>query len=179
MPAPITRWMGNTPAQLRDDFRDDDSDMMNLRRVAVAVSLLGIGMMAATTLLQAGLVRRLPDPPIEGFDTVRVNTADEAYSYGGPDSPVNILMHAVNIVLATTGGPDRARDQPWLPLLAAAVEAPQSAVAAKYLFHQMPKVDRAWCPWCIVDALAHFATLALVLPEAVRAGRNLLGGRRG
>lgn len=107
-----------------------------------------------------------------------MNTSDEAYSYGGPDSPINILMHAVNLVLATTGGPDRAREQPWLPILAAAVEAPQWAVAAKYLFHQMPKVDKAWCPYCIVDALTHFATLALVLPEAARAARNLLDGQR-
>jgi len=84
----------------------------------------------------------------------------------------------LNLVLPTTGGPDRVCEQPWIPLLAVAVEAPQSAVAAKYLFYQMPKVDKAWCPYCIVDALTPFATLALVLPEAVRAGRNLLGGRR-
>ena len=38
----------------------------------------------------------------------------------------------------------------------------------------MPYVDKAWCPYCIVDALAHFATLGLVLPEAVEAARNLL-----
>lgn len=58
------------------------------------------------------------------------------------------------------------------------MEAPQSAVAAKCLFHQMPKVDRAWCPWCIIDALTHFATLGLVLPEALKAARHLLGGKR-
>ncbi|HEV7265207.1 MAG TPA: vitamin K epoxide reductase family protein [Falsiroseomonas sp.] len=178
MPAPITRMMGTTPSRLKEQILYDDSDAMRLRRAAAAVSLLGIAMMTATTLLQTGIVRRLPDPPIRGFDTRKVNTSDEAYSYGGPDSPINILMHAVNLVLATTGGPDRAREQPWLPLLAAAVEAPQSAVAAKYLFRQMPKVDNAWCPYCIVDALTHFATLALVVPEAARAARNLLGGRR-
>ncbi|WP_372620721.1 vitamin K epoxide reductase family protein [Falsiroseomonas sp.] len=179
MPAPITRLMGSTPARLRRDFRHDDSALMQLRRGTAAVSLLGIGMMAATTLLQIGAVRRLPDPPIRGFDTTRVNTSDEAYSYGGPDSPINILAHATNLVLATTGGADRMRRHPWLPLLAVAVEAPQAAVAAKYLFHQMPKVDRAWCPYCIVDALAHFATLALVLPEAFGSLRHLLArGRR-
>ncbi|MGE0226806.1 MAG: vitamin K epoxide reductase family protein [Acetobacteraceae bacterium] len=173
MPAPLTQWMGTTPDTLRRQFRTDESQSMRLRRGAAAVSLLGIGMMAATALLQAGVVRRLPDPPMRGFDTVKVNTSDEAYSYGGPDSPINILMHAANLVLATTGGADRAKTHPWLPLLAVAVEAPQSVVAAKYLFHQMPKVDRAWCPYCIVDALAHFATLGLVLPEAARAVRHL------
>jgi hypothetical protein len=38
----------------------------------------------------------------------------------------------------------------------------------------MPYVDKAWCPYCIVDALTHFATLGLVLPEAVDAARNML-----
>lgn len=178
MPAPITRMMGTTPGRLKEQILYDESDLMRLRRGTAAVSLLGIAMMTATTLLQTGIVRGLPDPPVGNFDTKKVNTSDEAYSYGGPDSPINILMHAVNLVLATTGGPDRARERPWLPLLAAAVEAPQSAVAAKYLFYQMPKVDKAWCPYCIMDALTHFATLALVLPEATRAARNLLKERR-
>lgn len=174
MAAPITRLMGTTPARLKHEILEDGSPALRLRRAAAGMSLLGIGMMAATTMLQMGMVRRLPDPPLRGFDTRKVNTSDEAYSYGGPDSPMNILAHAVNLVIAGMGGADRARAQPWLPLLAVAVEAPQSAVAAKYLFHQMPKVDRAWCPYCIVDALTHFATLALVLPEALRAARHLL-----
>ncbi len=80
--------------------------------------------------------------------------------------------------LATTGDPNPVREQPCIPPLAVVVEAAPSALAAKYLFYQMQKVDQVWCPCCIVDALAQFATLALVLPQAVRAGPNLLGGRR-
>lgn len=178
MPAPITRLIGTTPGRLKQQILHDESDLMRLRRTTAIVSLFGIGMMTATTLLQMGILRGLPDPPVGGFNTRKVNTSDEAYSYGGPDSPINILMHAVNLVLATTGGPDRARRQPWLPMLAVAVEAPQSAVAAKYLFYQMPKVDKAWCPYCIMDALSHFATLALVLPEAIKAARHLFSRRR-
>ncbi len=33
----------------------------------------------------------------------------------------------------------------------------------------MPRVDKAWCPYCILDALTHFATLVLALPEAKAA----------
>lgn len=179
MAVPITHWMGTTPRQLRMEIRNDRSRNMQLRRGVTAVSLLGIATMAATTLLQMGVFRRLPDPPIGNFDTRKVNTSDEAYSYGGPDSPVNILAHAVNLLIASTGSPERARKFPWLPIMAAAVEAPQTAVAAKYLFHQMPKVDKAWCPYCIVDALTHFATFGLLLPEAREALGNLRDrGRR-
>lgn len=176
MPTPITKWMGITPEQLREEIQTDTSRYMRLRRAAIGATLLGIGMMSLTTLLQMGVVRRLPDPPVGNFNTKKVNSSDEAYSYGGPDSPINILAHAVNLVLASTGGPDRARRHAWLPLLAAVVELPQRVVAAKYLFYQMPYVDEAWCPYCITDALTHFATLALVMPEAVAATRNLLGG---
>lgn len=86
-----------------------------------------------------------------------------------------ILAHAVNLVLATTGGADRARRMPWLPLLAAALAGSQSAMAAKYLFYQMPVVDDAYCPYCIVDAFMHFATLGLVFPEAVDAAEEIFG----
>lgn len=171
----INEFIGHSPKQLRLDTRGDRSPNMRRRRGAVAVSLIGIGAMAFTSMLQMGMVRRLPDPPIRKFDTKRVNLTDEAFSYGGPDSPIVILLHAINMVLATTGGADRARHHPWLPLLAATLSGAQSAMAAKYLFYQMPYVDEAYCPYCIVDALAHFATLGLVLPEAVEAAEELFG----
>lgn len=131
MAVPITQWMGTTPRQLREEIRNDRGRNMQLRRGVAAVSLLGIATMAATTLLQLGAVKRLPDPPIGNFDSRKVNTSDEAFSYGAPGSPVNILAHAVNLLLASTGSPDRARKFPWLPILAAAVEAPQTVVTAK------------------------------------------------
>lgn len=177
MPA-ITQMMGSEPRRLRQQIQQDRSGNMRRRRAAIAVSLVGIATMAATTLLQMGAVKHLPDPPVGNFNTRKVNLSDEAFSYGGPDSPINILAHAFNIVAASTGAPDRARQHPWLPLLAAALEAPQSLIAAKYLFYQMPYVDKAWCPYCIIDALAHFATLGLVLPEAVEAADHLLSNRR-
>ncbi len=175
----VNDFLGHSPEDLRRDTRNDRSGHMRRRRGTVVVSLLGIGAMAFTTMLQMGMVRRLPDPPIRRFDTKRVNLSDEAFSYGGPDSPIVILMHAINMVLASTGGADRARHHPWLPLLAASLAGAQSAMAAKYLFYQMPYVDEAYCPYCIADAFAHFATLGLVLPEAVEAAEELFGNRTG
>ena len=175
----ITRWMGEEPGSLRQYLQDASGEEIALRRAVLAVSLVGIAAMACTTLLQTGVVKRLTELPVEGFDTKKVNSSDEAYSYGGPDSPIAIVGHGLNMVLASTGGRDRARRQPWLPLLAALVASVQGGVAAKYLFYQMPKVDKAWCPYCIVDALTHFATFALALPEAARAARHVLAGARG
>ncbi|HEY1228012.1 MAG TPA: hypothetical protein VGF26_11905, partial [Ramlibacter sp.] len=67
---------------------------------------------------------------------------------------------------------------PGLPLRATLVAGAQANTAARYLFYTMPKVDKAWCPYCIVDALTHLATVALTLPEARRAVRRLRGPGR-
>jgi uncharacterized membrane protein len=129
--------------------------------------------MGVVSLLQTGVVRRLPDPPTRRphFDTEKVNFSDEAFSYGMPDGPLTVAMHSANLAIAAAGPPDRYKDRPWLSVMAAILSGAQAAVAAKYLFYQMPKVDRAWCPYCIVDALTHFATFALTLPELAKAAR--------
>lgn len=164
------------PRELQRRMQNDESRNMRLRRGAVMVSLAGIASMAIVSLYQTGRVRHLPDPPTRWphFHSDKVNASEEAFGYGMPDGPITLVAHAVNLALASAGPPDRAKSRPWLPLLAAALSAPQAAVAAKYLFYQMPQVDEAWCPYCVLDALTHFATLGLVAPEAVEAARNLL-----
>lgn len=159
------------PQQLRREIQDADTPEMRARRGIIGVSLLGIASMAIVSLYQMGIVRHLPDPPVRRphFHSDKVNASKEAFGYGMPDAPLTIAAHATNMVLAAAGPASRYRNRPWLPLLATALAAAQASVAAKYLFYQMPKVDRAWCPYCIVDALTHFATAALTLPEARRA----------
>ncbi len=157
---------------VRADIRHDDSREMRLRRAVVATSLVGMASMAVVTLFQTGVLRRLPDLPQRPFDSNKVNTSDTAFGYGMPDGPITLGAHAYNLALAAAGPADRAETRPWLPLIASAAAGAQAAVAAKYLFHQMPKVDRAWCPYCIVDALAHMASFALTVPEAARALRR-------
>lgn len=164
-----------SPEALREYEQHGMDEEMRYRRALVGVSLTGIAAMGIVTLLQSGLIKHLPDPPAGNFQSDKVNSSHEAYRRGTPDAPLAITAHAVNLVLATVGGPDRARRTPWLPLLAAAIAAPQAATAAQYLFHQMPKVDKAWCPYCIVDAMTMFATLGLTLRESAASVRSLLG----
>lgn len=100
------------------------------------------------------------------FDTEKINFSDKAFSYGMPDGPLVVAMHAANLAIAAEGLPGRHENSPWLSAAATVLSGAQAAVAAKYLFCQMPKVDRAWCPYCVVDALTHFVTFALTLPES-------------
>jgi uncharacterized membrane protein len=160
-----------SPQELERSIREDDRSEMRYRRGIVAVSLVGMAAMGFVSLLQTGVVKKLPDPPTDtpNFDTEKVNTSEEAFSYGMPDGALVLVSHATNLAIAAAGPADRYEKRPWLPVAAAAVALPQALIAAKYLFYQMPKVDKAWCPYCVVDALTHFATVALTLPEALKA----------
>lgn len=163
-----------TPTELRQTIQTSRAPEMRNRRGIVGFSLVGIAAMAIVSLLQTGIVKHLPDPPTKKprFDSDKVNSSKEAYSYGMPDGPLTIAVHGLNLALAAAGPPNRWKNRPWLPLLAAAVAVPQALIAGKYLFHQMPKVDKAWCPYCITDALTLFATVGLTLPEALKAART-------
>jgi hypothetical protein len=50
-----------------------------------------------------------------------------------------------------------------------AATAPAALTAARYLFHDMPVTEKGWCPYCIVDALAHIAVFGFTLWESKKA----------
>jgi uncharacterized membrane protein len=162
------------PRRLKRDIRTSTNRDMRLRRGIVGLSYVGIASMLPVILYQTGIIRHLPDPPVGNFDSDKVNGSPTAFGYGGPDAPLTVMAHATNIVLASLGGSKRAGVRGWLPVLASLSAGAQAGVAAKYLFHQMPKVDKAWCPYCIADALMHMGTFAFTLPEALRAVRTWL-----
>lgn len=118
--------------------------------------------MAITTLFQTGMVKHLADPPIEGFESDKVNASDLAYSWGMPDSPLSIASHAAAITLAGAG--------------ATLAALPAAATAARYLFHDMPVREKGWCPYCIAVALAHLAVLGFTLWESKQAIDRLRRG---
>jgi len=158
--------------RLRRELREVASGDLRRRRAILACSLVSAGSMAAVSLLQMGLVRHLPDPPVPGFDSDKVNTSDIAYRWGAPDGPLGVGSAALNLPLAAYGGADRARDHPWVPLLAAGKAAVDAAASAWY-FYQMPAREKAWCSFCIAGAVANVAVFVLTLPEAFRAGGAL------
>lgn len=157
------------PSQLRDQLQHSDAPEVILRRAVVGVSVVGIAAMAATTFFQTGIVKHLPDPPEQDFDSDQVNSSTEAFSYGTPDSPLSIVSHAVNIALATAGGERRAEKAPWLPIAAALATIPAALTAGKYLFYQMPVKENRWCGYCVIDALTHMATLGFTVFESTKS----------
>jgi uncharacterized membrane protein len=161
-------YVRTNPQELRQDLQEGDTPDLRRRRGVIGLSLLGMASMAAVSLLQTGIVKHLPDPPLRGFDSDKVNSSETAYRLGVPDGTVSLAGLAANIPLAAFGGADRVRQQPWVPLLAAGKAAVEAAAAAWY-FYQMPAKERAWCGYCILGALANVGIFALTLQEARRA----------
>ena len=160
--------VGKEPEQLRRELQSGSSAGLRRRRAIIGLSLVGIGAMTAVTLLQTGIVKHLPDPPIDGFDSDKVNSSATAYALGVPDGALSLASLAANIPIAAFGGENRTREQPLVPLLAAGKSIVEAAVASWY-FYQMPTKEKAWCGYCIVGALANIGIAWRSLPEAKAA----------
>lgn len=160
------------PQRLREELQNSEKADVNLRRAVICLSLLGIGAMTAVSLFQTGIIKHLPDPPIDGFDSDKVNSSDIAYALGVPDGTLSLASLAANIPLSAFGGENRAETQPLIPIAIAAKTTVEAAFAGWY-FYQMPTKEKAWCGYCILGAAANFGIAVLTLKEAKRAWKNL------
>ena len=161
-----------TIARLRDDLQNGTSENLSRRRKIIGLSLIGMAAMTAVSLLQTGIVKHLPDPPLESFDSDKVNSSDTAYALGTPDGALSLASLAVNIPIAAFGDDRRAEETPLVPLAAAGKAVVEAAVAGWY-FYQMPTKEKAWCGYCIAGALTNLGIAALTLPEAKQAWKSL------
>jgi uncharacterized membrane protein len=160
------------PQQLRKELQEANTPDLQKRRGIIVASLAGIASMAAVTLLQTGIVKHLPDPPLGNFDSDNVNSSDTAYRFGLPDGPVSLAALALNIPIAAFGGANRPQKYPWLAIIAAG-KAGIEAIAAGWYFYQMPKKEKAWCGYCIIGAITNFVIFGLTAAEAKQAVSQL------
>ena len=161
--------------QLRRDLQRGNTSHVKLRRAIIGTSVAGMVSMVPVTMLQTGIVRHLPDPPIEGFHSDAANSSLIAYKFGVPDGAMAVASFAANIPAAGFGGTDRARTKPLVPLIAAGKAAIDLASSAWY-FNEMRK-GKKWCPYCIVGAISSLAVFLMTLPEAGSALRHLRSAR--
>jgi hypothetical protein len=160
----------------------EDQTDVQLRRVNVGATIVGGAAMAAIRLLRSGALGGLPDPHSHrgGWRVVGVRSGGEpGRKTSMPKDWFGFLLHATNMALAAAGPADRAARQPYLPVLASLAAGAQAVVSARYLLQTMREGDSRWCPYCVTDAVTHFTTVALTLPEAAHAARRMLRSKRG
>ena len=164
------------PSLLSNYLRNGSDPDLRRRRAIIALSLLGTAAGQVVGAFQTGLLRGLPDPP-GPFDSARVDASEYAYKRAQtPDGLPMIASYAVTATLASTGGPDRPRTMPLVPL-ALAGKAVGDLLVALELAREEWQENRAFCAYCQLATLASAATAVLAFPEARRALGAALRGR--
>lgn len=105
------------PTELSRQLREGQSPELNNRRWIVGLSLLGVGMAQIVSLYQVGIVKHLPDPPLDVFDSDKVDASDYAYKrFLTPDGFLMLMSYATTAWLAGIGGEKRSQTHPLLSL---------------------------------------------------------------
>ena len=157
-----------TPGELSRYLRTGTDPAMRRRRWIVGLSLVGAAMGKVVTAYQTGIVRHLPDPP-GPFDADRVDASDYAFRRAqSPDGPMMVLTYALTAWLAAAGGPDR---RPALPVLLALKTVGDLGVDLQ-LAREEWRENRALCSYCQLATVASAVSVALAVPDAVRALRR-------
>src|SRR5438270_5278672 len=158
-------------ARLSRELRTETGGDLRRRRSIAGLSLVASASMGFIALYQLGIIRHLPDPPLPMMDADAVDASPEAYEkLGTPDAVLGLGSYAATMALAAMGGSRRAREAPWIPLALAAKIAFDAANAAKLSVDQWTR-HRAFCFWCLIAAAATFATVPLIVPEAMADAR--------
>ena len=169
----IGRPTSKAAERVSDDLRRGTGSMLRARRRQTACMLAASGAMGVVTAYQSGLLRRLPDPPLPGVDSNKVDASGEAYFHlHTPDAALALASYGASMVLIGMGAGDRAQRQPLIPLLATA-KLTYDALGAAYLTVEQISKHRALCAWCLAATLASAAAVPAALPEARAAWRAL------
>ncbi|MBF2046789.1 vitamin K epoxide reductase family protein [Leptolyngbya sp. NK1-12] len=163
------------PIQLSKELREGTSSDLERRRWIVGLSAVSASMAQIVTLYQMGILKQLPDLPIPFVDSDRVDASAYAYSrLNTPDGPLMLVNYGITAWLTTTGGENRAKEAPLIPI-AMGVKLLIDAIAAVELAREEWSENKAFCEYCQVATLCSFASLALAAPEVITAVQTLLG----
>lgn len=148
------------------------------RRAIFALSMAGVCIAQIVSLYQVGIIKHLPDPPLDVFDSDKVDASDYAYKRGQtPDGVFMLFTYASTAWLAALGGKNRVETLSWAPLLMGA-KAFVDVLTNLELTREEWNDNKKLCTYCQTASLLSFVTLFLAAPEALRAARVLTGKRK-
>lgn len=148
-----------------------DDDWLRARRKIATIAALLAADFAVLGMRQYGVIRRLPDLPIRGFDANGVTTSVAAYPRGVPDAPLAVVGAGALIVLATAGGSRHSGRSPLLDLaLGGAIAI--GALAAVVDFAKAIE-QRRFCVYCTAGTVGLLAMVPIAARGVLRAWRAL------
>lgn len=140
-----------------DIIRNDSSPTTQNRRKIAALSAAGLADFSLISLLQIGYFKSLPDLPGKVFDTVKVNTSEEAEILGMPDGVISLGAYAATMFLAMAGSRYKKKAR-LMDLALGGIVLVQAVGAAQYLY-KMAFVQKKVCVYCMAGAAINFAAL--------------------
>ena len=164
-----------SPSQLSLELRRGQNPDLARRRWIIGLSFVTAVAGQVVTLYQTGIISHLPDPPLDIFDSDKVDASDYAYKrLQMPDAPAMIITAGITAALASAGGKDRATQQPWLPV-ALLGKTLIDLVTNVQLGREEWQENKKFCFYCQTSTVAATVAAVLAVPEAVRAIKTLLG----
>lgn len=164
-----------TPSQLSEELREGKSPDLCRRRWIFGLSMAGLTIAQIVSMYQVGIIKHLPDPPLDVFDSDKVDASDYAYKRGyTPDGVFMLFTYASTAWLAAMGGKERSKDMPLVPVLMG-LKALVDVVANMELAREEWNDNKKLCAYCQKANLFSLLTLALAVPEALRGVRALTG----
>lgn len=158
---------------LATSLRQSSGEHLRRRRGIFGLFLAASASMSIIALYQLGILKRVPEPSLPGFDSDKVTGSPQAYALlETPDAVLAMGSYAVTMTLAAMGPADRANEQSVLPIALAAKIGFDAILAAKYTLKEWSD-HRAMCFWCLIASTATIASIPLVVPEARRAIRRM------
>lgn len=159
-------------AAVRNELRFGTGDALQRQRLLIMLSIAGLLDFVPISLYQTGVINKIPDLPLKGLDSNKVNAAEDAYQMGGPDGPISMLAYAGVMVLASWKGSGKSGRTPVHDLALGALVAGNAAGALYYLGNMVFKQQKA-CIYCIAGAAVNFASAIVVAPLMRNALRKL------
>ena len=160
------------PKEIRDELLYGDSKDLESRRKVVALSIAGLSDFNIISLLQSGLVRRLPDITHPIFDTNGINTSKTSFAMGVPDSIISSVIFAVKMTLATAGGSEKANRKPIFDVMLGAVSFGH-ALGAGAMMYDMFFNKKKICIYCLTGAGIIISTAAVIAPTVMKSTKKL------
>jgi uncharacterized membrane protein len=160
------------PKEIRDELRHGTSEDLERRRKLVLLSVAGLADFNLISLLQSGVVRRLPDIPYPIFDTNGINTSKTSFAMGVPDAVISSVMFAMKMALATAGGSEKASRKPVFDLLLGAVSLGHAVGAAQMTYDMLFKKKKI-CIYCLTGAGIIFASAAVIAPTVMNTAKKM------
>jgi uncharacterized membrane protein len=163
------------PKKIRDVLRTEQSEDLDRRRRILLLSALGIFDFSLISLLQSGVIRKLPDIPYpEVFDTNGINTSKTAYEMGVPDATISTVMHALKMALTTAGGSRRSGRKPVFDLLLGGISLGHSLGALQMTYDMLFKKKKI-CIYCLTGAGLILSSAAIIAPTAIKVAIKAFG----